>query len=200
MLAIPGNHDIYDSPPLIVPGHARRTRVEKRALWGEFAAVLGLPPEGEWLRELGEGALLCGLDSCVPARTPFSASGAIAPESLARLDAALEAAPPDACRLAVLHHHVVNLPFRAIGLAPWQLGLRLRNARAVYEFFRRREFRCVMNGHRHVGYRYHPNHAPLFVSAPSATLGCRSGSAPRPFYWRLQIENREVVSVRERLL
>src|SRR5581483_433761 len=199
VLAIPGNHDIYDSPPIVVPGHARKGRREKRELWAAFARALELPGEGAWLREL-DGALVCGFDTCVPARTPFSASGAIADESLDALETALESAAPGACRVAMLHHHVVNLPFRAVGLAPWQLGMRLRNARAVYDFFQRHEFRAVLNGHRHVGYRYHPNHAPMFVSAPSATLGCRSGSAPRPFYWRIEIADREIASVRERLL
>jgi 3',5'-cyclic AMP phosphodiesterase CpdA len=200
VLAVPGNHDIYDSPPLVVPGHARKSRREKRALWATFAAALELPADDAWLRVLDEGALVCGFDSCQPARTPFSASGAVSMEALASISEALESTPPDACRLAMVHHHVVNLPFRAIGVAPWQLGMRLRNARAFYEFVQAHHFACVMNGHRHVGYRFHPNHAPLFVSAPSATLGCRSGAAPAPFYWRIEIKDREIVSVRERLL
>jgi hypothetical protein len=58
----------------------------------------------------------------------------------------------------------------------------------------------VLNGHRHVGYRYHPSHAPMFVSAPSATLGCRSGASPRPFYWCIELRDGEVGNVRERSL
>src|SRR5439155_8074770 len=129
-----------------------KTRKQKRERWAAFAAALELPAEGAWLRQLDGGALVCGFDSCVPARTPFSASGAIDDESMARLEPELEAAPRELCRVAMLHHHVVNLPFRAVGLQPWQLGMRLRNARAVYDFFQRHAFRCVLNGPRPTGY------------------------------------------------
>jgi hypothetical protein len=40
----------------------------------------------------------------------------------------------------------------------------------------------------------------MFVSAPSATLGCRSGASPRPFYWRIELRDGDVGSVRERSL
>jgi 3',5'-cyclic AMP phosphodiesterase CpdA len=200
LLAVPGNHDVYDSPPLVVPRHARTGRRIKRERWAAFAARLGLPPDGAWVRTLDDGAILCGLDSCVPARTPFSASGAVTTESLATIEAALAEVPPEACRLAMLHHHVVNLPLRAGGWAPWQLGMRLRNAKEVYDFLQRHQFRGVLNGHRHVGYRYHPSHAPLFVSAPSTTLGCRSRVVDRPYYWRIEVTDGEIASVRERLL
>src|SRR5579871_4877755 len=185
LLAVPGNHDLYDSPPLFVPAHARRPASLKRELWAAFALRLGLPPGGAWVHELGDQIRVCGLDSCNPARTPLSASGAVTDEALAFLDSALKGTPADGVRIAMLHHHVVNLPFRPTGWAPWQLGIRLRNAGPVYQFLVEHQFTLVMNGHRHVGYRYHPNHAPLFVSAPSATLGCRSGAAPSPFFWRV---------------
>lgn len=200
VLAVPGNHDVYDSPLFVVPAHARKRRADKLAAWGTFAAALALPSEGLWLRELGAGVTMCGLDSCQPARTPLSASGAISRATLEALREQLRDAPAGGCRLAMLHHHVVNPPVRAVGRAPWQLGLRLRNARVVYELLRELEFACVLNGHRHVGYRYHPSHAPLFVSAPSATLGCRSGASQSPFYWRLEIRDGEVQTVRERPL
>jgi 3',5'-cyclic AMP phosphodiesterase CpdA len=199
LLAVPGNHDVYDSPRFIVPAHARKRRADKLAAWNAFAAQLELPIAPYWLRELGEGAVACGLDSCNPARTPFSASGGILPETLRRLGEDLKSVPSSG-RVAMLHHHVVNPPVRAVGSTPLQLGMRLRNARVVYEALRQLEFCCVLNGHRHVGYRYHPSHAPLFVSAPSATLGCRSGSSPRPFYWRIELAGGEVQSVRERSL
>ncbi|MEO6950513.1 MAG: metallophosphoesterase [Polyangia bacterium] len=198
VLAIPGNHDIYDSPWLVVPGHARKKRVDKRAAFSRFAADLGLPPTWPWVRELADGIVMCGLDSCLPARTPLSASGAIDPAALTQLRDELAALPEGACKLAMLHHHVVNPPTRAIGIAPLQLGLRLRNARQMYDWFCQERFAGVFNGHRHLGYRYHPSHAPLFVSAPSSTLGCRSGAAPGPFYWRVEIVDRQIRSVTER--
>jgi 3',5'-cyclic AMP phosphodiesterase CpdA len=200
VLAVPGNHDLYETPPLVVPGHARKGEPEKRALWASFATRLGLPGGGAWVHELGEGVTVCGIDSCIPAHAPFSASGAVTDEALGFIGSVLKSASGGTLRVGMLHHHVVNLPFKPTGWAPWQLGIRLRNARPVYEFFVEHAFSLVLNGHRHVGYRYHPNHAPLFVSAPSATLGCRSGAAPRPFYWRVEINDREVTSVRERLI
>jgi 3',5'-cyclic AMP phosphodiesterase CpdA len=200
VLAVPGNHDVYDSPLFVVPAHARKRRSEKLVEWRRFARALGLAEEGVWLRDLGEGVVLCGIDSCTPARTPMSASGAVSHDTIVELRRGVSALPRETCRIAALHHHVVNPPLGAVGAAPWQLGLRLRNARVVYELLRELDFRCVLNGHRHLGYRYHPSHAPLFVSAPSATLGCRSSSEPQPFYWRLELREREVVSVRERML
>ena len=50
VLAIPGNHDIYDSPWLVVPGHARKKRVDKRAAFSRFSVALGLPPTWPWVR------------------------------------------------------------------------------------------------------------------------------------------------------
>jgi hypothetical protein len=98
----------------------------------------------------------------------------------------------------MVHHHVVNLPMRAVGLAPLQLGIRLRNAKRVYEFLCAERFAAVLNGHRHVGYRYHPTRAPMFVSAPSATLGCHSRSTEGPYYWRIEISGGRLGSVVER--
>jgi 3',5'-cyclic AMP phosphodiesterase CpdA len=196
VLAIPGNHDVYDSPALVVPAHERKDRKQKRVLWASFVLDLGLPTATPWVREIGEGAVVCGMDSCIPPRAPFSASGEVAMEALWALEADLESLPHARCRLGVLHHHVVNPPLKGVGRAPWQIGMRLRNAQAVFDFLAAQQFSCVLNGHRHVGYRYQPAHAPLFVSAPSATMGCRSGAGP--FYWRIEIDRGEIVSVRER--
>ena len=102
-------------------------------------------------------------------------------------------------RLAMLHHHVVNPPKNAVGRAPLQLGLRLRNAAAVYRRFCKLELAAVLNGHRHHGYRFHAAQAPLVLASPSTTLGCLSGAA-RPYYWRLELGAGGVHSVRERPL
>jgi 3',5'-cyclic AMP phosphodiesterase CpdA len=185
LLAIPGNHDTYDSPTLVVPAHERKSRVEKRALWAEFARVLGLPDAGAWVREV-DGAIVVGMDSCWPARTPLSASGLVPPDDLDTIAEELARLPGDRLRIAMLHHHVINMPFRHTNRSPWQLGMRLRNAKEVFDFFVDHHFSLVLNGHRHVGYRYHPAHAPMFVSAPSATLGCRSGAPP--FWWRIKVD------------
>jgi 3',5'-cyclic AMP phosphodiesterase CpdA len=196
LLAIPGNHDIYDSPAFFVPAHERKTRLQKRGLWAVFAAQLGLPMSGPWTREITSDLVICGLDSCLPPLTPWSASGAVQGKDLQTLRAELGRLEGRHCRIAMIHHHVVNAPLRGVGRKPWQIGMRLRNAETVFEWLAANDFRCVLNGHRHVGYRYQPAHAPMFVSAPSATLGCRSGA--KPFYWRIDIEDGEIASVRER--
>ena len=196
LLAIPGNHDVYDSPALVVPAHERKNRNEKRALWGAFAGAVGMPAIAPWTRDLGGGVTMSALDSCIPPLTPLSASGKVTVRALDTLEAQLRAAPANGCRLAMLHHHVVNAPLQSVNAAPWQLGMRLRNASTVFEWLRAQGFQACFNGHRHLGYRFHPAHAPLFVSAPSATLGCRSGA--KPFYWRMDIKDGEITSVRER--
>jgi hypothetical protein len=194
LLAIPGNHDVYDSPPIVVPQHERKDVECKRALWAPFAASLGLPSEGSWVRELGEGAVIAALDSCTPAWTPLSASGEVPRSELEQLQHQLEGVE-GRLRIAMLHHHVVNPPILSTGRAPWQLGMRLRNAKEVYDFFVEQRFHAVLNGHRHVGYRYHPAWSPLFLSAPSATLGCRTGADP--YYWRLKVDDGELQTARE---
>jgi 3',5'-cyclic AMP phosphodiesterase CpdA len=196
LLAIPGNHDVYSSPPLVVPGRDKKTVRQKRDLWAEFARKLELPEDAPWVRELGEGVAVYGMDSCTPAWTPLSASGEVPLAMLEDIEADLS--PDHLCRIALLHHHIVNPPILSVGRTPWQLGMRLRNAKEVYDFLVKHRFACVLNGHRHLGYRFHPAHAPLFVSAPSATLGCRTGAPP--YCWRISIDGGEVQSVRERAL
>lgn len=197
LLAIPGNHDVYDSPPFVVPPHERKDVKKKRSLWAPFAKTIGVPEEGPWIRELGEGTVVCAMDSCTPAWTPLSASGEVTKASLDRLAAELSTADHPV-RLGLLHHHVVNPPILHVGRAPWQLGMRLRNAKEVYDFFVTNRFAAVLNGHRHFGYRYHPAWGPLFLSAPSSTLGDRTGA--RPYYWQVEIANRQLGPVRERAL
>lgn len=195
VLAVPGNHDVYASPRWVVPAHERKVVAEKRALWRPFSEALGLPAEPPWARELGRGTVVFGLDSCTPNWAPMSASGEVPKLQLARVaDLVAKAAP--ACAIAMLHHHVVNVPVHSVGRSPWQLGMSLRNAREVFRFLIEQRFTAVLNGHRHLGYRYHPAQAPLFVSSPSTTLGCRTGV--RPYYWWLSLEDGRIESVRER--
>jgi len=73
--------------------------------------------------------------------------------------------------------------------------MRLRNAKRVFTLMQELGFHLVMNGHRHVGYRYHPARAPLFLSAPSSTIGCRSGQ--KPYYWRIEVGREGLGAVRE---
>lgn len=195
LVVIPGNHDIYPSPPLLTASSARKSELDKRRLWGGFCARLGQPASGSFLVELAPQVLLVCLDSAHPPRIPGSASGMVQPHELAQLSGALSQRPAGELRLACLHHHIANPPIGALGSAPVQAGMRLRNAREVLDVLQEHGVEVVMNGHRHVGYRYHPAHHPLFLSAPSTTMGCRSGASP--FYWRIALEGAAVRDIRE---
>ncbi|MCU0691602.1 MAG: metallophosphoesterase, partial [Polyangiaceae bacterium] len=191
---IAGNHDVYPSPPLWVQKANRKGEAEKRMLWATFAQSIGHPPRGSHLRDLGEGIVLVCLDSCHRARVPGSASGLVQLRDLHRVARDLDARG-QRVRLACLHHHVVNPPLAGLGLAPIQAGMRLRNAGEVFQILRELRFSLVMNGHRHIGYRFQPAHAPLFLSSPSTTIGCRSGAPP--FFWRIDVRKDGVHSVHE---
>lgn len=179
---VPGNHDVYASPPLWVAKEQRKSEAEKRRRWSTFVAGVGLT-EGAHVRVLGDGVLLVCLDSCHHAKVPGSASGLVPMRDLHDIARTLDAAGKHV-RLACLHHHVLNPPVRGMGFAPLQAGMRLRNAKQVFARLKELNFRLVMNGHRHVGYRFHPAMAPLFLSCPSSTIGCRTGEAP--FFWRIE--------------
>ena len=188
---VPGNHDLYPSPPVWVPKHKRKTEAEKRRAWADFCAQAGLPAQGSYPRTLGKDVSLLCLDSCHRPPIPGSASGLVRQRELKALlrDATGELV------MACLHHHVVNPPVKAVGPAPLQAGMRLRNAKRVYQTLRDSRVQVVMNGHRHLGYRFHPAHSPLILSAPSSTIGCRSGGPS--FYWQLQVVQGTVQRVQE---
>lgn len=191
---VPGNHDVYATPPLWVRLAHRKKEAEKRLLWATFASSVGLPAKGSYVRELGDGVLLVAFDSCHHAALPGSASGMVYERDLHMIARELDSRGRQV-RLACLHHHVVNPPLRGVGFSPIQAGMRLRNAKRVFTMLKELRFQLVMNGHRHVGYRYHPANAPLFLSAPSSTIGCRSGE--KPYYWRVEVGGDAVGAVRE---
>lgn len=186
---VPGNHDLYAVPGVVLPKALRRTEVEKHRAWGAFASSIGVCPGAPYLRDLGDGVMLAGLDSCHPAAIPGSASGLVPVEALHRVLGAFEALQPRV-RIAALHHHVANPPTDVTGTPPTQAGMRLRNARAVHELLVEGHFDVVLNGHRHLGYRFHPVGSPRYVSAPSTTVGCRSGA--EPYYWELDISSDDI--------
>lgn len=196
LLCIPGNHDLYSTPPLWTPNALRKTEREKRELWGGFAAKLGQPASGMFVRELGEGAVVAFLDSCYPPRLSFSASGLVPMKQLNEVAEELEVFSSEGTlRLVCLHHHVVNLPPMGLGRAPWQPGMRLRNAEQVLPALLGMKLGAVLNGHRHVGYQFKPAGGPLFVSVPSCSLGCRSSGDP--YYITLDVAGGRLRSVGE---
>jgi hypothetical protein len=184
LLAIPGNHDIYPSMPFVVARSVRKSEGEKRKIWSSWAASVGVPSGGSFLKELGDGLVLMALDSCHPPKIPHSASGMIDLNDLHHLTGELESRGKET-RIACLHHHIVNPPVTLTGAAPLQAGMRLRNAKDVVGELQGLRLGLVLNGHRHMGYRYHPARSPLFLSSPSSTLGCRTGLGP--YFWLIDV-------------
>jgi hypothetical protein len=183
-IAIPGNHDIYPSMPFVVAKPLRKTEGQKRKIWSKWAASVGVPSGGCFLKDLGDGVLLMALDSCHPPKIPHSASGLVELNDLHHLRGELDSRGKET-RIACLHHHIVNPPVTLTGAAPFQAGMRLRNAKDVVAELRGLNLGIVLNGHRHMGYRYHPARSPLFLSSPSSTLGCRTGLGP--YFWVIDV-------------
>lgn len=190
LVVIPGNHDIYASPPLVTKKALRKTVAEKRRLWGAFAQRIGQPMATSFVRDLGQGVVLACLDSAHPPSIPGSASGEVLAHELEQLAGAFDARDGDKVRICCLHHHIANPPADVIGSTPIQAGMKLRNAKRVLETLNALGFQAVLNGHRHLGYRYHPAHSPLFLSAPSTTMGCRSGHDP--YFWLIEVDDDEI--------
>jgi 3',5'-cyclic AMP phosphodiesterase CpdA len=184
-LAIPGNHDIYPSMPFVVAKPFRKTEGQKRKIWSTWAASVGVPSGGSFLKELGDGVLLVALDSCHPPKIPHSASGLVELNDLHHLRGELDHRSKQETRIACLHHHIVNPPITLTGAAPLQAGMRLRNAKDVVDELQSLGLGLILNGHRHMGYRYHPARSPLFLSSPSSTLGCRTGLGP--YFWLIDV-------------
>ncbi len=101
-LAVPGNHDI----PYTVPGRFTHP-------WRVFETVHGATRT----IHTGEGFVAVGLNSVRPWRHQ---GGRLSEESLAYAGDALRAAPPDALRIVVLHHHLAGAPWRASRKFPLQ--------------------------------------------------------------------------------
>ena len=96
LTVIPGNHDRYTRPA------TRRRLFEK--YFGQFAPAHSYP----WLKLLGDGTALLGLDASRP--NPFSARGAIEPDQIEHARILLEAFKPGFSRLIVACHYPVVLP------------------------------------------------------------------------------------------
>jgi 3',5'-cyclic AMP phosphodiesterase CpdA len=193
LICIPGNHDIYPTPPVWNDKELRQTEKRKRQLWSAFAAEIGLNPDESGVHELAKNVLLARLDSCHPSRVPGSASGYVPPQQLEKISDQLRNYSPRALRLACLHHPVGQLPYKKIGLSLYQPGMRLRNGQSIFTHLKDFGFSVAMTGHRHVGYHYQPLAGPVSLSAPSTTYGCRTGV--KPFYWCLEIFQEAIRSI-----
>src|SRR5579864_6171108 len=99
VLAVPGNHDIPHTP-------ARFVRP-----WAEFERVWETTEPTASSPELQ----VVGLNSARPFRHQ---GGALSNRQLQRAAARLAAAAPGALRVAVLHHHLIGAPWRAVRKFP----------------------------------------------------------------------------------
>ena len=174
LLVVPGNHDTYE----MFPRKGRKARAAAKIdRYKVFAEHVGMKaqPHGAWFERVGDFAVV-GLSSCKPPITPLSASGEVSSEQLKWLDK-LSATPDfkDAkLRLALVHHHLLRMPFDVGKRNPIEVGMRLRNAPEVLAACTRAKIDLVFNGHRHHGYVVQRPGYPMIISSPSSTLGCKS--------------------------
>jgi 3',5'-cyclic AMP phosphodiesterase CpdA len=193
LICIPGNHDVYPTPPFWNDKHFMKSAREKRRRWADFAGRLGLPASGSYVYPLGQGVLLAHFDSCHPSTVPGSASGLVRIHELNHIDQLLKNSQAASLKLACLHHPVSPLRVKGLGLAAFHPGMRLRNAKRMQEHLKKMGFAVVMDGHRHMGYQYQVSTGPMYLSAPSTTYGCRLGA--KPFYWRLNVRQASIQSI-----
>jgi 3',5'-cyclic AMP phosphodiesterase CpdA len=131
MVIVPGNHDRLGDD---VARHLMEERVE----------IARRP-----------GLHVVRADSTAPHnRALLDGHGALSPEDVDAIDAAVDAAPPGALVVLMLHHHLFPLPPEGIGerlanLLGWPNAAELPNGR---ELLGRLRGRCdlVAHGHRHV--------------------------------------------------
>ncbi len=189
LFAVPGNHDTYDMLPRM--GRSRRTQA-KEECYAEFARSVDLLPgeEGAYLRLFGDMAVV-GLNSCQMPKTPLSASGAVSKDQLRWLERLGQDPEFSACRVrvALVHHHLLRVPYTVGNRNPMEAGMRLRNAVDTMEMLTQANLDFVFNGHRHHGYVVKLPGRPMIISSPSSTLGCKStGTA---YTWRLDLADEQ---------
>lgn len=186
LLAVPGNHDTYD----MIPRKGRKQRAAaKEKGFRAFARGLGLTlgEEGAWIQRVEDVALV-GLNSCMPPRTPLSASGMVSSEQLRWLES-LGAEPElrtARLRIGLMHHHLLRMPFALGKRSPIEVGMRLRNAPDVMRACTTAGLDILLHGHRHHGYMVQLPAHPMVISSPSSTLGCKF--AQRDYAWVMDLD------------
>jgi 3',5'-cyclic AMP phosphodiesterase CpdA len=189
LFVIPGNHDTYD----MLPRRGRRARIEKKEeRFAAFAANTGIQinKAGSYVARVDDIAVV-GLNSCQMPRTPLSASGAVSREQLAWLEQLGQDAGfrGTRMRIGLVHHHLLRMPFSIGKRNPIEVGMRLRNATEVMQTCTDAGIDMLFNGHRHHGYAVKLPGRPTVISAPSATLGCKS-VVNRVYGWRVNLSDR----------
>lgn len=191
LLAVPGNHDLYLFP---FGGTTRPkpTHESKRKAWQAFAQriELKLDKTGAWVKEFPEcQTIIVGLDSCAMGQSRFMLhSGAIGKAQLNFLRgvAGTSGWRNARHRIVAMHHHLVPLPLGVGKGAPTEIGMRLDDAPEVATILNQVDATFVVHGHRHISEARQPAGCNFqLLSAPSLTLGCRSGDVPS--YWRIEL-------------
>lgn len=185
LICLPGNHDVYPTPPVWNDRSLRTPGARKREAWSEFIASIQQPSSKACVQDLGEGVVLARFDSCHPSRIPGSSSGLVPPEQIQTVEEQIRGLDGTFLRLACVHHPLTPMPYKGLKIGSYQPGMRLRNGRRLFRHLLKYDFSVIMNGHRHVGYHFQHADGPVILSAPSTTYGCRSGA--KPFYWSLDL-------------
>ncbi len=189
LLVVPGNHDTYD----MIPRRGRRRRSElKEQAYATFAERVGMAPNASGLynRLVGDVAAV-GISSCMMPRVPLSASGEVSSDQLDWIRALGkdEAFRGARLRVALVHHHLLRMPYTLGKRSPLETGMRLRNAVETMEVLSEAGVDIVFHGHRHHGYVVKLPGRPMVISAPSSTLGCEHHG--KPYFWRLDFARRQ---------
>jgi 3',5'-cyclic-AMP phosphodiesterase len=194
LFVVPGNHDLYTFP-MQSSGRPKPSKESKRHAWRTFAAQIGieLDPVGAWFHALPEAnAVLVGLDSCANGQPAFFRhNGAVGKRQMDYLRSVARSSAWQQARHRIvgLHHHVVSLPPGVGRRASPELGMRLDDAKKVAALFDEVGVTLVLHGHRHISEERKPAGTKFrILSAPSLTLGCRSGDGPS--YWQVELDER----------
>jgi 3',5'-cyclic AMP phosphodiesterase CpdA len=126
VLAVPGNHDLPYTPARFV-----RPWAQFEGVWETTEPVATLP-----------GLHVAGLNSARPFRHQ---GGAVGSAQLERATARFAEAEPGALRVAVLHHHLANSPWRAAHKRP------LSRRRSVLHALVQANVDLIVSGHIHQG-------------------------------------------------
>jgi len=150
-LYVPGNHDV----PLFNPFQRlfKPLEVYKRELTAEINPVFTWP-----------GLVVVGGNSAHGATID---GGKVDKEQLATLERTFKQQPSGTCRVAVLHHHVIN--------PPGAEGRRkIQNADAVVQLFDRCEVDLLLCGHVHISYV--GTTLDVLPNLQRGTIICQSGT------------------------
>jgi len=157
VLAVPGNHDLPYTPARFVRPWAEFERV-----WETTEPAVSLP-----------GLRVVGLNSAQPFRHQ---GGAVGTAQLERACARVKNAEGGALRVAVLHHHLANSPWRAAHKRP------VSKRRAVLHALAEAGTELILSGHIHQGAVYERHEFEVLEDGGRTTVlaGAPGLGRPRP--------------------